>query len=267
MVHSSENEFTACKSWEQAVQLSSGYEDPHLVSNLASQLRKQMPWKMDRSSDKYLDERNLQLLNALQLVAAHVGPEIRVADIGGGNGYTAYSARKQLGHFHWDWTVFESPACAAEYGIFESEAGVKWRPNLAKEYGSNYDVAILSCTLQYIEDPYSLLKTTASRSQFILIMRLPLVSDTDTDLCSVQRPRGGVYEDSQASWPSWFFSRSRFEAAIAPLGEVVLGWVTKSETVTLNGKTYPFEGLLIRTEFGQEQAITPGVWPKSHKGE
>ena len=250
MAHSAENEFIACETWGQAVQLSCGYEDPHLVSNLASQLRDHTPWKIDRNSDKYLDERSLQLLCALQLVAAHVGPEIRVADIGGGNGYMAYSARQQLGHFHWDWTVFESPTVAAEYGIFESAAAIKWRPNLVEEYGSDYDVAILSCTLQYIEDPYSLLKTTALRSQYMLILRLPLVSDSDMDLCSVQRPRGVVYEESQASWPCWFFSRSRFDAAIAGIGEVVLRWITTSETVVIRGVTIPLEGLLIRTRIG-----------------
>ena len=250
MAHSGENEFTACETWQQAVQISIGYEDPHLVSNLVSQLRNHSPWKMDRSSDKYLDERSLQLLYALQLVAAHVGPEIRVADIGGGNGYMAYSAKQQLGYIHWDWTVFESPTVAAAYRIFESEASIKWRPNLAEEYSSNYDVAILSCVLQYIEDPYSLLEATASRSQYVLILRLPLVSFSDTDLCSVQRPQGGVYEESRASWPCWFFSRSRFEAAIAPLGEVVLRWVTTSETVIVRGATIPLEGLLIRTRTG-----------------
>lgn len=191
MAHSSENEFTASETWQQAVQISCGYEDPHLVSNLVSQLRNHSPWKMDRSSDKYLDERTLQLLYGLQLVAAHVGPRIRAADIGGGNGYMAYSARHYLGHVHWDWTVYESPTVATAYGIFESVADIKWRPNLAKEYDSNYDVAILSCVLQYIEDPYSLLEATALRSQYILILRLPLVSDSDKDLCSVQRPQGG----------------------------------------------------------------------------
>lgn len=191
MAHSTENEFTVCETWEQAVQLSGGYEDPNLVSNLASQLQSRVPWEMDRKSDKYLDERSLQLLCALQLVAAHVGPEIRVADIGGGNGYMAYITRQQLGHCYWDWTVFESPAIADEYGNFESEAAIKWRRNSVEEYDSNYDVAILSCSLQYIKDPYSLLITAAARSRYILILRLPLVSDSDMDLCSVQRPQGG----------------------------------------------------------------------------
>lgn len=57
-----------------------------------------------------------------------------------------------------------------------------------------------------------------------------------------------MYEDSQASWPCWFFSRSRFDVAIAALGEVVLRWITTSETVVVRRATIPLEGLLVRAK-------------------
>lgn len=248
MTNSIEGEFTLYGTWEDAMHHSSGYEDPDLVSNLAAQFRTQEPWRKERAAGRYLDTRSLEFLFALQIAIANVGPAVRVADIGGGNGYMAYLARQELDSFQWDWTVFESPAIAAQYGVFESEAGLKWRPNsLEGGLSAEYDVGLLSCTLQYVADPYALLELAASHSHYLLIMRLPLVSTGNQDLCSVQRPRGGVYEESQASWPCWFFSRTRFDAAIEALGEVICRWVTTSETVVVLGENIPFEGLLVRT--------------------
>jgi len=191
MANSTEDEFSLHKTWEDAMHHSSGYEDPKLVSNLAQQLETQAPWPKVRAADRYLDQRSLELLFALQLAVADCGPDVRVADIGGGNGYMAYIARQELASFQWDWTVFESPAIAAQYGVFESEAGLKWRPYSLEGMSAEYDVGLLSCTLQYVADPYALLRIAASRCRYLLIMRLPLFSTGDTDLCSVQRPRGG----------------------------------------------------------------------------
>ena len=191
MANSTEDEFTLHETWEDAMHHSSGYEDPDLVSNLARHLDTQAPWRKMRAADRYLDQRSMELLFALQLAIADCGPDVRVADIGGGNGYMAYIARQELGSFQWDWTVFESPAIAAQYGVFESEAGLKWRPSSLEGMNAEYDVGLLSCTLQYVTDPYALLEMAASRCHFLLIMRLPLVSTGDADLCSVQRPRGG----------------------------------------------------------------------------
>ena len=247
MANSTEDEFTLHETWEDAMHHSSGYEDPDLVSNLARQLETQAPWRKMRAADRYLDQRSLELLFALQMAIADCGPDVRVADIGGGNGYMAYIARQELGSFQWDWTVFESPAIVAQYGAFESEAGLKWRPSSLEGMNAEYDVGLLSCTLQYVTDPYALLEMAASRCHFLLIMRLPLVSTGDADLCYVQRPKGGVYEESQASWPCWFFSRTRFNAAIEALGEIVCRWVTTSETSIFLGENIPLEGMLVRT--------------------
>ena len=247
VANSTANEFTLFETWQEAIRHSSGYGDLDLVSNLGAQLRIQRPWSIERSADRYLAARSLELLFALQIAIANVGPRVRVADIGGGNGYMAYIARQELDHLQWDWTVFESPPIAAQYGVFEREAGVKWRPKFPESLSADYDVALLSCTLQYVADPYELLAIAASRCRYVLIMRLPLVSAGGSDLCSVQRPRGGVYEDSDASWPCWLFSRTRFDAFVQTLGEIVCRWVTTSETVIVEGRTIPLEGLLVRT--------------------
>ena len=83
MANSFEGEFTPYGTWEDAMHDSSGYEDPDLVSNLARQLETQAPWRKMRAADRYLDQRSLELLFALQLAVADCGPEVRVADIGG----------------------------------------------------------------------------------------------------------------------------------------------------------------------------------------
>jgi putative methyltransferase (TIGR04325 family) len=241
------NEFTVLDTWEEASRHSAGYEDSQLVSNLVAQLKIKKPWIQEPGLDKNIDERSMQLLFALQLATMNVGALVRVADIGGGNGYMGYIARRWLSHLQWDWTVFESASIAASYSVFESEAGIKWFSNPKDDFIETYDVAILSCTLQYVEDPYDLLRKAAASSRYLLIMRLPFVAFGETDVCTVQRPLEGVYAESQASWPCWFFSRSNFESFIESQGQVLCRWVTTSETVTLRNVTIPLEGLLVRT--------------------
>jgi len=112
VANSTLNEFTIYPSWDEACRISTGYQDPELVLRLAERLASEPPWRTRIADDKYVDPRSLELLFVLQLAVGSSRSQVRVADVGGGNGYMAVIAQRSLGYLKWDWTVFESAAIA-----------------------------------------------------------------------------------------------------------------------------------------------------------
>lgn len=247
MSNNFKDEFLVATSWEDAAKASYGYEDPELVSNLVKKIKCQAPWEGIDYSNGYLDARSLELLCALQLSINKNNEKVTVADVGGGNGYMSSIARRMLPKILWDWHVFESPSVANAYRQFEKESDIKWYVNQfdTSYYKNNYDIGLISCTLQYIEKPYNLMANVAHVCRNLIIMRIPLLEQAE-DLCAIQKPQLGVYKETNASWPCWFFSRVKFEKAVNKIGNVVYRWLTHTESITINGITIPLEGMLVR---------------------
>ncbi len=76
-------------------------------------------------------------------------------------------------------------------------------------------------------------------------MRLPLVDDLE-DIPTIQRPNDGVYAAVNAQWPAWFLSRTRFDACLKEVGDVVFRWTTPTEVWQFEGKPIIFEGVLLK---------------------
>jgi hypothetical protein len=76
-------------------------------------------------------------------------------------------------------------------------------------------------------------------------MRLPFINN-DNHIITRQTFTEGIYQEANASWPAWFFSRKLFFAEIEKIGKVVYQWKTPTETLCFEGNNVIMEGVLIR---------------------
>ena len=245
----SQNEtFFRTANWEQASLESGGYEETDLVSTLTERAEEERPWTQGIGS-AYLQARELELINALQMVVSLLKcPEtLDVVDIGGGNGYVAAMARQRMQLQRFRWTICESKAISDSYQRFESESEILWMENVEQNFDRVFDVAIVSCTLQYLTDPHALLNFLSKKTQYLLLMRVPLVGEPE-DICTIQKPIEGLYASVNAQWPAWFFSRERFDARLKEVGDVLFRWTTPTEVWKFEGKKITPEGVLLKTK-------------------
>ena len=150
-------------SWEMAFANSIGYQNDQLVENLANNLRSNPPWI--NVNPKVLNTRIMELMAAVQYVVR--GKDklvIKVADVGGGNGYMGVYMSKLFPEIKWEWTVYESPEVAKAYcTVLEQLDIIAFAPinDLFKKSGDSLcnapDIILMSGALQYIEEPYVLL--------------------------------------------------------------------------------------------------------------
>ena len=77
---------------------------------------------------------------------------------------------------------------------------------------------LLSSVLQYLEKPYQFLEEAISRKFQFIIFDLTGFHNSDRDVLTVQKVCPEVY---QASYPCWFFSKTKFFAKFAEKYELI----------------------------------------------
>lgn len=208
-------------SFDEARADSIGYEAPEIAQAFSS---------ADVSVSTTIAPPIQQTLAALAV--AIVGrPNLSVLDVGGANGFYYYALRPYL---PLSWTILETPAMVRAC----SGRDIRYIEVLDQ---THYDVVLMSGVLQYMPEPYRELTRLTTRSDFLLINRLPLI---ERERLTVQTVR---YTPYPASYPAWFFGRERFMTALAACGELLMQWEIPQEAPFLDGRTVPYRGILVKT--------------------
>jgi putative methyltransferase (TIGR04325 family) len=237
--------FFRCKNYQEAQYQTSGYEDSNLIEGLVENNKDNPPWKGDENSF-YIKHRQLELLSALMyIICENKYTHIKVSDIGGGNGYLSVDVKKNLPMVNWDWTVFENDNMASAYSQFEKKSGIKWQSSNT-QVTKDSEVALFSCTLQYLESPFKVLKKYALRHKYLIIMRVPFINEDSHVITKQTFLDDGDYQQKNISWPAWFFSKKQFLAEINQVGNIVYQWKTPTEVLQFEGDSVMMEGMLIR---------------------
>ena len=155
--------------------------------------------------------------------------------------------KKQLPMVNWEWTVFESDKIATAYSQFERESGIKWLSS-SIQMARESEIALFSCTLQYLEFPFKVLKKYASRHEYLIITRVPFINEDDHIITRQTFPDGSDYQDKNISWPAWFFSKKVFLTEVCKIGDIIYQWKTPSEVLLFEGDNITMEGMLIRVK-------------------
>ena len=228
-------------SWAEASKNSKGYQDRHLVLNLIEQ------FKNDLNSRDFSNPggtlRLQQLLLGFFLSTKNLN-QISVGDYGGANGYMC----DWLRHFNPDvsitYTVFEPKVISDAYNVFAKQIGINF-VDISHFNTYKFDLIIMSCTLQYMQNWQEVLTTSLKNAKYVLIMRLPLINSLKDEYL-IQRINTGLYGKTESSWPVIFFSRTEFIANLERTG--IIKWSAKDyeESFLFKGKTYLHETFLLQ---------------------
>ncbi len=255
-----QNELEAMESWASAMMNSKGYEAKELVKDLAHQFKNSLGARLHFNGSDSIEPtvRRAHLIQAWTLFISQTDKsEITVCDVGGGNGYMfdwiSQSYRlenKKILNTAGDpiqvnWNVYESEAIANAYQGLKGKLPISFIPNLESNYPNKIDFALLSCFIQYVDNWEDTLSSIGAKSEYLLLMRLPLV-ESNTHREFVQHLFSDVYGKSKASWPIRLFSENEFMRFISKSFEVVYSGDDKEETIPFEGRDYPLKTLFLK---------------------
>jgi putative methyltransferase (TIGR04325 family) len=207
MANLHEDDLEAVNSWSEAVLNSKGYTDESLITDLIGQFKANALDRFSHNPIVYLTQRQSHLLLAF-LKLLNSKEVYSIGDFGGGNGYMCDFLRTTNPNTKIIYDVYETADIAEGYANFGKELEINFID--AKNWGKkNYDMVIISCTLQYIENWEEILTVSSQITKNVLLMRLPL-TDAEDHKFFIQHNNSGIYNLSRAKWPIILFSKSFF---------------------------------------------------------
>ncbi len=248
MANLRENDLEPVSSWSEAVLNSKGYTDESLVADLIEQFKTNALERRGGLSGNptiFLTQRQTHLLLAfLKLLDSK--EVYSVGDFGGGNGYMCDFLRTTNPNTKIIYDVYETTEIAEGYTKFIKELEINFLD--AKNWGKkNYDMVIISGTLQYIENWEEILAVSSQITKNILLMRLPL-TDAKDHKYFIQHNNSGIYHLSRAKWPIILFSKSLFVKAVQKISDIVFELSDTEENYVFGGKNFPMTSLLLKSK-------------------
>ncbi|WP_064692152.1 methyltransferase, TIGR04325 family [Rhizobium aegyptiacum] len=224
-------------SFEEAARKAVGYDDPNAGAAAATRLAAMIAG----TNPVEIDGRFQQVHSALCIVRERLQkPRISVLDFGGGSGNYYFRLKDYFPEGCLDWTVVETPnmvqACAPI-----GSGHVTYLTDIPD--GQQYDVAVVSGTLQYLPDAYGWLDRIMSAAKWVILTRLP-VRDAPDDKFMVQTVPSHIHNGSM---PVEMFSESKMRTAIETGGRIEQTWLVALDEGSLASVGAKPLGFLIQT--------------------
>lgn len=220
--------FSTDLSWSEARLATSGYDDGKILEKCKNALLKVKNGEAVFERDSVIFDKieySYPVLSSILLAAAKNSGKLNIIDFGGSLGSVYFQNRKFISQFkEVSWNIIEQNnfvECGKKY--FQDE-NLKFYHDIDECFASkapnDYPNAILlSSVIQYLENPYQFLENEIlSKGIEFLIFDLTGFHNEDRDVLTIQRVWPEVYE---ASYPCWFFSKSRFFEVIGKKYELI----------------------------------------------
>ena len=207
-------------SWDGATRSSTGYDAGVILEKTCAALLKVKNGEAVYERDSVLFDKIQHsfpvLAGLLRAAQVHDG-RLCVVDFGGALGSSYFQCRdflkvvRQL-----EWLVVEQPAhIACGRKNFESDQLRFYNTLEECAAGHQPNALLLSSVLQYLPNPYEVLqKLLSHRISHVIIDRTAFLAN-DRERLTVQHVPDSIYP---ASYPAWFFSETKFTAAIESAG-------------------------------------------------
>ncbi len=231
------------KSWEDAVKESEGYDSERIVAKVKDAALKVQRGEAAYEQDSVVFEKisyPWPLLSHLLFSASLNCGRLHVLDFGGSLGSIFFRCQRYFRELtEVNWAVVEQPLFV--------DAGRELEGNGLRFFNSVDDawdqvqpnVLLLGSVLQYLPSPYVELESLLRHPwKMVLVDRTAMLPESNCDRLTVQNIPATIYE---ASYPAWFLSKSRFEAAFHQDFELVANW-HNCDHYLLDGDQTRFEG-------------------------
>jgi len=234
-------------SWEEAVGQCAGYDEKHILEKVLDATLKVKRGEAAFERDSVLfDEVEYvwPVVAGLMWAAARSGGRLNVLDFGGALGSSYFQNRAFFnGLSEVRWNVVEQ----AHY----VEAGKKHVEDERLHFYSTLDqclaatqpnVVFFSSVLQYVSEPYEILRAIdQSTASLLLIDRTPF-SATQSDTLMIQHVPASIYE---ASYPMWVFGREALMSGLVGWQIVDTHSCPEGTRYSRDGFPFTFEGMLL----------------------
>jgi len=198
-------------TWHAAKKRCVGYDDSLILEKVKEAVLKVKEGKAVFERDSVLfdkPEYSYPLLSTLLLIAQENNNQLNIIDFGGSLGSTYFQNRPLLKNIQsMQWNIVEQKHFV-ETGklLFEDDILKFYNSIDASLSVSKSNVILLSSVLQYMEEPYALIKQIVRhRFDYIILDRTPFVLKGD-DRITIQRVPKKIYN---ASYPCWFFNERK----------------------------------------------------------
>ena len=204
------------RNWEEANKATGGYNTQFIVDKVKSASLKVKHGEAAFERDSvlfYHREYSWPVVSALLWSAAQNHGRLRVMDFGGALGSTYYQYKHLFDSLpEVKWCIVEQTNFVdIGKADFETEI-LKFYPDIESCLASNQiDIFLCGCVLPYLREPYAVMdKIMSQKIPLLIIDRMPFI-DGGTDRLTIQKVPPQIYD---ASYPSWFFSYTKFTAYI-----------------------------------------------------
>lgn len=204
--------FSTNLNWAEAKQKTSGYDNQKILEKCQNALLKIKNGEAVFERDSVIFDKieySWPMLCGLLLAAIKNDGRLDIIDFGGSLGSTYFQNRKFLPQLKKvNWNIVEQKnfvECGKKY-FTDSE--LKFYHNIEDCQKENQpNTLLLSSVIQYLEKPYDFLDEMLSKKFQFIIFDLTGFHNEDRDVLTIQKVWPEVYE---ASYPCWFFSKTKF---------------------------------------------------------
>ena len=193
--------------WEDALKISSGYNDPVILSKSKISIKKIMNKEAKFERDTvlfYNDDPDIQLIAIIQKL--YQNKNIKICDFGGSFGSSYFQNISFLNKDKIEWNIVEQKKIVKYANKNIRIKKLNFFTNIDNVLKKNIDLIIFSSVIQYLEAPYSILKKITKKKIInIIISRTPFFNDRD--IIKVQIVPKHIYE---SSYPVRIFNKKKF---------------------------------------------------------
>lgn len=233
-------------TWEQALQLSSGYNTDEILNKVQAATLKVKSGEVAYERDSVLFESiqySWPLLSALLLVAAKQNGHLNVIDFGGSLGSSYFQNKKYLDELKAvRWNVVEQPAFVdAGRSHIESDK-LKFFVSIKQSIDSigPPDILVCATTLPYLKNPYIALNEFLKFRIPYIIIDHTFFNFEPRDRLTLQIVPKQIY---RASYPCWFLDYLKVKNELKKEYDIISEH--KNETfIFLEGRKIQYRGLL-----------------------
>lgn len=197
-------------TWEDASKNCTGYDQAEILDRCKSSLLKVKNGEAVYERDSVIFDEiqySWPVLASLQKAALENNSKLKVLDFGGSLGSSYFQNRGFLESVDLTWCIVEQEhfvSCGKEF--FEDQT-LRFYENVDSCLAENdINVVLFSSVLQYIPDPYQIIKKIVSLNIPYLIIDRTAVTELKDDFIAVQQVPGEIYN---ASYPCYFFSEHK----------------------------------------------------------
>lgn len=240
--------FGPLASWQEAQKTSSGYDSDLILKKVASATLEVKSGRAVYERDSVLFdhiELSWPLLAGLLFIASQNGNRLDLIDFGGSLGSSYWQNRCWLSPLeHLRWNIVEQANFAAYGRQHLSDDHLRFYDNLPAALSeTEAQVVLFSSSLQYVENPYEILKQAMDQKIPYLILDRTAFSEGESDIIARQKVPPQIY---RASYPCWFFSESKLLSFIGTSYELLADFDTLGGTYRRHGIKGKFKGFIFK---------------------